>query len=109
MSCRGRSQSEDSSSCKKNVLQSTLGVSEEEMKRNNAYKKLGVTEEDYVKANEVMSSIDKELNIQTKEERIIGYSSAQIKRVKAVNVLGTSEEEIDLTRAKTVGSIGVRK
>jgi hypothetical protein len=82
-----------------------LGVTEEEMKRWNALKRLGLRNEDFDIGCELMASSHPPEH--TKEEQLTGYTMAQIKASKAVNVLGTTEEDIDDERAKKLSSLGV--
>ncbi len=84
-----------------------LGVTEEEMKRWNALKRLGLRLEDFDIGCELMSNNPAPEN--TKEEKLTGYTMAQIKRAKAVNVLGTTEEDVDNDRAMKLSSLGVQE
>jgi hypothetical protein len=71
-----------------------LGVTEEEMKRNNAMKKMGMTEEEFARANEILAEATRTefKALGTKTEEIIGYTTQQIERKKAVDLLGVTEE-----------------
>jgi hypothetical protein len=81
-----------------------LGVTEDEMKRWAALKRLGLGFDDFEKGCEIMSEQAQPEN--KKEEKLTGYTMQQIKRAKAVNMLGTSEQEVDDDRAKKLSSLG---
>mmetsp|Transcript_26542 Transcript_26542/g.39418 ORF Transcript_26542/g.39418 Transcript_26542/m.39418 type:complete len:154 (-) Transcript_26542:208-669(-) len=79
----------------------------EEMKRWKALKKLGINDDDFMFGCALM--LDSTGPIRSKDEVLLGYSSGQIRRSKAVAVLGTTEEEIDELRTKKLSEIGTRR
>lgn len=93
-----------------------LGVSDEEMKRNNAMKKLGITDEAYQEAAEIVAHsgvarggvVTPEGKKQhSKTEELLGYTGEQQQRTKAVRkILGTSESTIEAERAEELGRVG---
>ncbi len=76
------------------------------MKRNNAYKKLGLTEADYKASQEILQSSAEIKPFNSKESKVMGYNEDQIKREKAVALLGTTESEIDEVRMKSLAALG---
>jgi len=87
---------------KKKVLSKLLGVSEEEMRRNNALRRLGVTEDIVHRSKEILKDVEK-MELVTKEERLLGASQAQRSRSKAVRHLGVNEEIIAEDRSRQLG------
>eukprot|EP01041_Mallomonas_annulata_P008156 gene8156-16770_t len=90
---------------KAKLLTKVLGVDEEEMKRNKALLHLGVTNQDAHTAEMLMHSIPEPSN--KKEEKITGYTLSQMKRVKAINMLGESEEAIAEETSKALAALGI--
>lgn len=43
-----------------------------------------------------------------KEERVLGYSREQMKRERALDRLGVTEEEIEMGAAKSLAALGVQ-
>lgn len=87
-----------------------LGVNEDEMKRWPALKKLGLSDEDYHVGNKIFSegnNSGKFLPPLTKIEKVTGYSTSQVKRTKAVNLLGTTEEHIVEERSRRLSTLGI--
>lgn len=84
-----------------------LGVTEEEMKRWNALKRLGLRNEDFEIGSELLA--EQPVPENKKEEKITGYTITQIKRAKAVNILGVTEEAIDEARMIRLSSLGPRQ
>mmetsp|Transcript_23507 Transcript_23507/g.23714 ORF Transcript_23507/g.23714 Transcript_23507/m.23714 type:complete len:226 (-) Transcript_23507:193-870(-) len=87
------------------VYNKILGVDEEEMKRNKALVHLGVSNDDAINAHKLMQSIPLPSN--RKEERITGYTLSQMKRIKAINTLGASEEAIADETSKALAALGI--
>jgi len=83
-----------------------LGVDEDEMKRNKALISLGVTHSDAIEASKLMKSLPTPTF--TKEEKLTGYTLTQIKRQKALELLGSTEEVLADDVPKTLSSMGVR-
>lgn len=88
---------------KSKVLSKLLGVSEEEMRRNNALRRLGVTEEIVDRSREILKDVDN-LVLTTKEDCLLGFSQQQRNRSKAVRRLGVSEEDIADERSRQLGA-----
>ena len=85
------------------VLSKLLGVSEEEMKRNNALRKLGASEGIVQRSREIFKDVHK-MELITKDDHVLGASQEQRKRSKGVSkVLGTTEEIIAEERARALG------
>ena len=88
-----------------------LGVSEEEMKRWSALKRMGLTNDDFEIGCQIMTEgrveVDNDKEVK-KMERLTGYRVSQLKREKAVGVLGTTEEEIEEVKSKRLSSLGMR-
>ena len=89
---------------KKKVLSKLLGVSEEEMRRNNALRRLGVTEDIVYRSKEILKDVEK-MELVTKEEKLLGASQAQRSRSKAVRQLGINEEIIAEERSRRLGKV----
>jgi vesicle coat complex subunit len=104
------------SECKHKDPRRILGVSEEEMKRNNAMKKLGITDGAYQEAAEIVahSGVARGGTVtpegkrhHSKAEEFFGYTDEQQNRTKAVRkILGTSESIIEAERAEELGRVG---
>jgi hypothetical protein len=90
-----------------------LGVTEDEMKRWTALKKMGLTEEDFRVGCDIMTegatSHDGKHEEVSKSDKLTGYTVSQRRRSKAVNTLGTTEEEIADIRALKLSSLGVHR
>jgi hypothetical protein len=86
-----------------------LGADEEEIKRYRALKKLGVTNDDYKLADKLFleSNGSKSLPPLSKTEKMTGYLTSQVKRNKAIKILGTSEEGIVEERSRRLSSLGI--
>ena len=74
--------------------------------RVKALKKIGVSEDDVKTAQRLLATIPP-INYGKKVEKVLGYSDAQIKREKAVKVLGTCEQDIELEVSKCLGALGL--
>ena len=84
-----------------------FGVTAEEMKMWTVLQRLGVTYEEFLLGNEIFASIpSRPMRGGNKLENVTGVSTAQMKRAKAVSMLGTTEDEIYESRARMMGSIG---
>jgi hypothetical protein len=88
---------------KSKVLSKLLGVSEQEMRRNNALRRLGVTEEIVERSKEILKDAEKMVPV-TKEDCLLGFTQQQRNRSKAINRLGVSEEEIAEERSRQLGA-----
>mmetsp|Transcript_1419 Transcript_1419/g.2519 ORF Transcript_1419/g.2519 Transcript_1419/m.2519 type:complete len:150 (+) Transcript_1419:29-478(+) len=83
-----------------------FGTSSEEMKNWSALQRLGITYAEFERGNAIVASTPPCFSRGEKTERLTGYSMTQIKRAKALSVLGTTEDEIYDLRAKKLGKIG---
>ena len=83
-----------------------LGTSEGEMKNWSALKRLGVSYSEYELGISIQVSNPADLPRSGKVERMTGFSTAQMKRSKALSVLGTNEDEVSESRSRRLGSIG---
>ena len=86
-----------------------LGVTEEEMKRWSALKKMGLTNDDFEIGCQIMTegNVEKDEDEGMKKtEKLTGYRTSQLRREKAVVVLGTTEEEIDDVNARKLSALG---
>ncbi len=70
------------------------------------YSKLGVSEEDLNAAERIFLEAAAFCSLSRKEEKVLGYSLEQIKREKALERLGVTQEQIELKACKTLGSLG---
>ena len=86
-----------------------FGASAEEMKNWSALQRMGLTQSEMELGNSIRMA-NPSLEIDTakasKVEKMTGASMAEMKRAKAVLTLGSSEQEIEESRAKRLGQIG---
>eukprot|EP00957_Ditylum_brightwellii_P158409 12056858-Ditylum_brightwellii.AAC.1 len=79
--------------------------------RAKGLKKIGVTEEDVKSSEKLFAQIppapDTKDGDSTKPERILGYAEIRLRREKAIKILGTTEEEVEIENTKNLGSLGV--
>ena len=92
---------------KANVEKAIFGVDETEMKKTKALIRMGVTNEDTEIAERLMATLPKPINHKT--EKLTGYRVSQMKRLKAVNFLGSSEEKIAEETAKKLSQLGMHR
>ena len=86
-----------------------LGVTAEEMKRWSALKRMGLTNDDFEIGCQIMTEgrVEEDNDkVVKKPEQLTGYRYSQIKREKALGVLGTTEEEIEEVKSKRLSSLG---
>ncbi|KAF0689942.1 Aste57867_18635 [Aphanomyces stellatus] len=89
-------------------IKSKLGVDEETMKLEKGMKKLGICDQDIQASIEIRRHCGVILaEPNTKEEFLLGFSTEQLQRIKAVKTLGTSEGEILDTYCKQISDLGV--
>jgi hypothetical protein len=78
--------------------------------RDSILRKLGLTEEDVRDSEKLFQQMPppppQSPKTCLKEERLLGYTMLRLKRSKALRVLGTSEEEVDIENTKNLGSLG---
>lgn len=72
--------------------------------REKGLLKLGVSEEDVVIAEALLSQTPPVPR--TKAELLLGYSQLQLRRVKALKMLGISEEELEFGIRSDLSSLG---
>src|SRR3546814_13417686 len=84
-----------------------MGITPDIKRRSIALRKMGITEEHFTKGEELMAQAPPPTALNDKVEKITGYSHDQMRRSKAMAVLGTTEEKIDEERAKLLGSLGL--
>lgn len=84
-----------------------MGITPEIKRRSVALRKMGLTEEHLQKGEELMAQAPPATELNDKVEKITGYSHNQIRRSKAMAVLGTTEEMIDEERSRLVGVLGL--
>ncbi len=68
---------------------------------------MGVSEDDVHLAEKLLVQIPTCSSDPNKAERVFGYASTRLARDKALRLLGTTEEEVDLENAKNLGSLGI--
>lgn len=66
-----------------------------------------MSEDDVHLAHHLLQQIPSCPSDPNKAERILGYASSRLAREKALQLLGTSEEEVAIENAKNLGSLGV--
>jgi hypothetical protein len=89
------------------ILAKRMGVTTDQVRREQALKRLGLREEDLRVANDILSRQRGFQTAGTKEEQLTGYTSEQLHRRKALDVLGITEEIVDEELAKELGSLGI--
>jgi hypothetical protein len=76
-------------------------------KQSKGLEKLGVSENDVHLAERLIKQIPSCPSDPNKAERILGYATSRLEREKALRLLGTTEEEVEIENAKNLGSLGV--
>lgn len=66
-----------------------------------------MTEEDLNAAERIFLEAAAFCSLGRKEEKVLGYSLEQIKREKALERLGVTQEQIEFEACKNLGSLGV--
>ena len=75
--------------------------------RSKGLKKLGVSEDDVQLAEKLLEQIPACPSVPKKTEWLLGYASSRLAREKALRLMGTSEEEVELENEKNLGSLGI--
>ena len=74
-------------------------------------KRLGLSEEDVRVSEKLISQIPPAPcslpTVNTKAERILGYTETRLKRAKALRFLGATEDDVELENAKNLGALGL--
>jgi hypothetical protein len=79
-----------------------------QMTQSKGLQKLGVSENDVKIAERLLNQIQPcPSDSDNKAEQVLGFACSRLYREKAIRVLGTSENEIELENAKNLGSLGV--
>lgn len=88
-----------------------FGASEEEMKIWSALQRLGLTQEEMELGKSISNSYPCDVGCahSSKVEKVTGHSETEIKRAKALIKLGAREQDFDESRAKRLGSIGMKE
>ncbi|GLE05861.1 hypothetical protein PINS_up015042 [Pythium insidiosum] len=109
MSPRRQSSATDLESVSKHALE-RLGVDAEMLKKEKGMKKLGISDLDIARSIEIRrhSGLPLKLLPTRKEEAVFGFTTEQLMRVKAINRLGTSEEEVLDEYSKRISMLGER-
>jgi len=92
------------------VLNKRMGVTADQVKREQALRRLGLTEDDLARAQEIRAVVPKAVETSinpTKEEQLTGYTAEQLQRRKALDVLGVTEDYLDEQVSKDLGSLGL--
>ncbi|KAJ0411336.1 hypothetical protein ATCC90586_005745 [Pythium insidiosum] len=88
-----------------------LGVDAEMLKKEKGMKKLGISDVDIQRSIEIRrhSGLPQKLLPTRKEEAVFGFTTEQLQRVKAINRLGTSEEEVLDEYSRRISMLGERE
>ncbi|KAJ0407658.1 hypothetical protein P43SY_010199 [Pythium insidiosum] len=88
-----------------------LGVDAEMLKKEKGMKKLGISDVDIQRSIEIRrhSGLPQKLLPTRKEEAVFGFTTEQLLRVKAINRLGTSEEEVLDEYSRRISMLGERE
>lgn len=88
-----------------------LGVNTDILKKEKGMKKLGISDVDLERSDELRkySGIPASLQQTTKPEIFFGFTREQLVRVKAMNRLGTSEEEVMDEYSRRVSRLGMHE
>lgn len=103
------SENDDDADISERLRMKIFGATSDEMKNWSALQRLGITYSEFEDGNSIHSSTRTCLSKGEKTERMTGYSIEQIRRSKALRILGTTEDEIYESRAKKLGDIGREK
>ncbi|TMW60228.1 hypothetical protein Poli38472_000270 [Pythium oligandrum] len=88
-----------------------LGVNTDILKKEKGMKKLGISDVDIERSEELKrySGVPFSLKPATKAELIFGFTQEQLMRVKAINRLGTSEQEILDEYSRRISMLGTHE
>jgi len=78
--------------------------------RAKCLRKMGVSEDDVKRAKHLFAQMIPLLPgdmTSNKPEQIFGYATPRLKREKALKILGTSEDEVELENSKNLGALGI--
>ncbi|ETW06394.1 hypothetical protein H310_02667 [Aphanomyces invadans] len=91
-----------------NKVLTRLGVTSETMRLEKGMKKLGICDHDIQASIEIRRHCGVILSEPlTKEELLLGFSAEQLRRIKAIKTMGTSENEILDVYCKQISNLGI--